>query len=186
MTDFYLTAPDEAALVAALPMLRILDQAGEPCWMAETIYHALDSGVVVVETPAAMNGMTIVAPAVLASGFHANLRLSPWHPGYDAITAAIEPFVVTPTTPSVVFAGEADWGVPASCTKLGLMRALREAGEWSEIRAALQSNPDLWEEWELATELKRTDPLVQGVIAARGYTPDQVDRLIVRATDLVA
>lgn len=75
--------------------------------------------------------------------------------------------------------------VPGSCSKLGLKRALAEIGEWETVRGALATNPDLYEDWELATEIKRTDPLVQAMIAQRGYTDAQVDQLLVRANALV-
>lgn len=75
--------------------------------------------------------------------------------------------------------------VPASCSKLGLKRALAEIGEWEAVKAAIASNPTLQEDWELAQEIRRTDPLVQAMIALRGYSTSQVDQLLVRANALI-
>jgi hypothetical protein len=75
--------------------------------------------------------------------------------------------------------------VPTSCTKLGLKRAFDELGQWANVKAAIASNANAQEEWDLATEIKRVDPLVQGVIAALGLTEAQVDNLLIRATALV-
>lgn len=75
--------------------------------------------------------------------------------------------------------------VPGSCTKLGLKRAFSELGQWAAVKAAIASNPDTQEEWDLAIEIKRTDTLVEGMIAALSLTPEQVDSLLIRANELV-
>lgn len=75
--------------------------------------------------------------------------------------------------------------VPAGASKLGLKRALAERGEWVAVRAALASDPDLAEDWALATEIRRADPLVQAMIAARGYSEEEVDALLIRSAELV-
>ncbi|GEP00622.1 hypothetical protein [Methylobacterium haplocladii] len=96
-------------------------------------------------------------------------------------------FAAPPPPPVVVV-------VPTSASKLGLKRALAETGElavfpepeWPAVKAALASNPDLQEDWDLATEIRRVDPLTQAMIAARSYSPAQVDALLIRANELVA
>lgn len=75
--------------------------------------------------------------------------------------------------------------VPTSCTKLGLKRAFDELGQWTSVKAMIASNPDTQEEWDLAIEIKRTDALVQGMIAALSLTPEQVDGVLIRANALV-
>jgi hypothetical protein len=75
--------------------------------------------------------------------------------------------------------------VPTSCTKLGLKRAFDELGQWAAVKAAIASNPNTQEEWDLAIEIKRTDSLVEGVIAAMSLTSEQVDNLLIRANVLV-
>lgn len=75
--------------------------------------------------------------------------------------------------------------VPASCTKLGLKRAFDEIGQWAAVKAAIAADPDTQEEWDLAIEIKRTDNLVQGMIAGLGLTEEQVDNLLIRANALV-
>ncbi|WP_050629323.1 hypothetical protein [Bradyrhizobium viridifuturi] len=75
--------------------------------------------------------------------------------------------------------------VPASCTKLGLKRAYDELGSWAIVRAAIAADAAVQEEWDLATELRRTDPLVQRMITALGLSDAQVDLLLIRANALV-
>lgn len=58
--------------------------------------------------------------------------------------------------------------VPGSATKLGLKRALADQGGWDSVKAALAADPDLQEDWDLATEIRRSDPLTQAMIAQLG------------------
>ncbi|WP_375782947.1 hypothetical protein ACE10Z_23825 [Bradyrhizobium sp. Pha-3] len=74
---------------------------------------------------------------------------------------------------------------PSSCTKLGLKRAYDELGNWAVVRAAIAADASVQEEWNLATELRRTDPLVQRMIAVLGLSDAQVDQLLIRANALV-
>lgn len=76
--------------------------------------------------------------------------------------------------------------IPESATKLGLMRALREIDLWDAVKAAIAAEADIQEEWDLAIEIKRNDPLTESLIAGLGLSAAQVDELIVRATELVA
>ncbi|MGY4568591.1 hypothetical protein QA639_11865 [Bradyrhizobium pachyrhizi] len=75
--------------------------------------------------------------------------------------------------------------VPSSCTKLGLKRAFDELGTWASVKAAIAADADVQEEWDLATEIRRSDPLVQHMIAVVGLSDEQVDALLVRANALV-
>jgi hypothetical protein len=75
--------------------------------------------------------------------------------------------------------------IPDSCTKLGLKRAFDELGQWPAIKAAIAANPTAQEEWDLAVEIRRTDPIVQGMISAVGLTTEQVDNVLLRANALV-
>lgn len=76
--------------------------------------------------------------------------------------------------------------VPLAATKLGLMRALKEIDLWDAAKAAIASAPDVQEEWDLAIEIRRTDPLTQGMIGALGLSDEQVDQVLIRAAALVA
>ena len=76
--------------------------------------------------------------------------------------------------------------VPTSASKLGLKRALAEIGLWDQVKAAIAADPDAQEEWDLAVEIRRTDPLVQMMIDAMGLTPEQADAILIRANELVA
>lgn len=108
MMDLYLRAPDEAALIEALPMLRGEDENGDPGWQIAGTHHALDVGFTVIREPGiySANGRE-EQPPVIAEGFHANLRLLDGHPDHDAILAACEPFSVKPANPVHQFSGSA-------------------------------------------------------------------------------
>ncbi|UFX42050.1 hypothetical protein HAP47_0022575 [Bradyrhizobium sp. 41S5] len=75
--------------------------------------------------------------------------------------------------------------VPASCTKLGLKRAFDELGTWAAVKAAIAADANVQEEWDLATEIRRADPLVQHMITTISLTDQQVDNLLRRANALV-
>ncbi|WP_316205988.1 hypothetical protein [Bradyrhizobium sp. SZCCHNR3058] len=74
--------------------------------------------------------------------------------------------------------------VPALATKLGLRRVFVEQGRWDQVKAMIAANPDTQEEWDLAIEIKRTDPLAEGLIAAMKLEPADVDAILVRAKQL--
>ncbi|GIQ73177.1 hypothetical protein [Bradyrhizobium sp. RD5-C2] len=75
--------------------------------------------------------------------------------------------------------------LPASCTKLGLKRAFDELGTWAAVKAAIAADANAQEEWDLATEIRRADPLVQHMITIVGLTDPEVDQLLIRANALV-
>ncbi|HWW46310.1 MAG TPA: hypothetical protein VNZ94_00525 [Xanthobacteraceae bacterium] len=75
--------------------------------------------------------------------------------------------------------------VPNTVSKLGLKRALDELGLWGDVKATIASDPDVQEEWDLAIEISRTDRLTLLMIAAMGFTDEEVDQLIIRAHELV-
>jgi hypothetical protein len=81
--------------------------------------------------------------------------------------------------------------VPTTCTRLGLKRALEERGLWPTVRAMIASDPNMQEEWDLATVLQTSDPIVQKAIAGLGQlgvalTPADLAALMIRANELVA
>lgn len=76
--------------------------------------------------------------------------------------------------------------VPVSASKLGLKRALSELGIWDQVKASIASDPDVQEEWSLAVEIRRTDPLVQMMIDSMSLTEEQVDNILIRANELVS
>ncbi|WP_316227749.1 hypothetical protein [Bradyrhizobium sp. SZCCHNR3015] len=83
-----------------------------------------------------------------------------------------------PAAPAPVF-------VPQSASKLGLKRALGEIGRWNEAKALMASNAGVQEEWDLAIEIKRADPLAQIIIAAMSLSDADVDSILIRAAALV-
>lgn len=76
--------------------------------------------------------------------------------------------------------------VPSPASKLGLKRALDEIGMWSQVKAAIASDENVQEEWNLAVEIRRTDPLVQMMIDSMSLTEEQVDNILIRANELVS
>ena len=81
--------------------------------------------------------------------------------------------------------------LPTSCSKLGLKRAFDEKGLWSSVRTMIASQPDMQEDWDLAVELRISDPIVQKAVAGLAFlgialTPDDVQALVTRANELVA
>lgn len=77
--------------------------------------------------------------------------------------------------------------VPVRVSKLGLRRALKEAGLLDTFNAALAgADEDTREEYALAQDLVRTDPLVVAFIGGlKEITPAQIDELFRRAEVLV-
>lgn len=76
--------------------------------------------------------------------------------------------------------------VPTSASKLGIKRAIAEIGLWDQAKAVIAADPDAQEEWDLAIEIRRTDPLTQQLISVMALTPEQVDAILIRANELVA
>lgn len=98
MKPFYLKFEDEAQAIAALEQFRVLamlDTDGElitpACWQTASLTHALDVVGVITKTDADGNAETL-------DGFHVNLMI-------DTLPNELGQFVVTPATPSRVFAG---------------------------------------------------------------------------------
>lgn len=82
-------------------------------------------------------------------------------------------------------------GPTPSCSKLGLKRAFDERGIWPTVRTVIAGNPDMQEDWDLALEIRITDPLVRQAIdglAKQNVTLSYADvlALIARANQLVA
>ncbi|MET3485992.1 hypothetical protein [Methylobacterium sp. 1973] len=80
---------------------------------------------------------------------------------------------------------------PSSCSKLGLKRAFTEKGLWPTVKAMIASDEDMQEDWDLAVELRITDPIVKKAVAGlallgTALTPDDVQALVTRANELVA
>jgi hypothetical protein len=88
---------------------------------------------------------------------------------------------------SLVAAGIAEWGkgpVPDSITPLQAMTSI----EMSEMAVAfgnvMSSNPRAQQMFSLATEIKRTSPIVEGLRLAAGKTAGEIDDLFRLAATL--
>lgn len=93
-----------------------------------------------------------------------------WNPDTSAFDA-IEPPPVPPS-------------VPISVSKLGLLRALRQKGDWSKVKADLAASEDLQEDWDAAQTISRTDRLTESMIATMSYNAAEVDALMIQAEAL--
>jgi|GEM_PF-5144690 len=65
--------------------------------------------------------------------------------------------------------------VPQSVTPLQLVRALRQAGLKAAFDAALDANTEAKEDFALAREIERNDPLVASIATALGKSSGEVD-----------
>lgn len=68
---------------------------------------------------------------------------------------------------------------PAVVTKLGLKRAF--GSDWPGVRAALQAHDDMREEWDLAIEIARADPMVAALGEVLGLSGPEIDRIFEEA-----
>lgn len=72
--------------------------------------------------------------------------------------------------------------VPTSTTKLKLVRSLRAAGKEAQFWAALNAaDANTRNDWELATSISRTDPLVLGFAQALSLTSADLDAIFIAA-----
>lgn len=77
---------------------------------------------------------------------------------------------------------------PTSCTRLGLMRAFSELGLWPQVKAFIAGDETRQEQWDLATTLKLSDPIMVAAIQAFALSGIMIDpvKLATRANELVA
>ncbi len=98
MKPFYLKFTDEAEAADQLAAYRFTDEDGAEQWKTASLTHALDVvGAIAVGGKWDEEGNEIEAPTVL-DGYHVNLMIG-------ELPAELAPYIVTPTTPSRVFAG---------------------------------------------------------------------------------
>ena len=73
--------------------------------------------------------------------------------------------------------------VPSAVTRLQLIRALRELGRKAEFDAAMAAAPaETQEDWNLASVVTRTSPLVSAFAASLGTTGSDLDHIFRLAT----
>jgi hypothetical protein len=81
---------------------------------------------------------------------------------------------------ALVASGVARWGkgpVPESITPLQAMTAIERAGMKPVFDMVMAGNPRAMQMFTLATEVKRTSALVEGLRQAAGKTPGDIDDL---------
>lgn len=75
--------------------------------------------------------------------------------------------------------------IPVSVAKLQLVRALRKQGDWNTVRSAIaQADADTKEDWEIAADIKRVDPIVEVLKIALSLTDAEMNDLFVISADL--
>jgi hypothetical protein len=75
--------------------------------------------------------------------------------------------------------------IPTGTSKLGLKRAFTAMGKWDAVKAAIASDPDTQEDWDLAVVISRNDPIVKSLQAKMDLSDDDVTNIIVMAEELV-
>lgn len=75
---------------------------------------------------------------------------------------------------------------PLSATKLGLKRAMEEAGEWENVKALIAASPEIAEDWSLAIEIRRDDPMFSVFASFGDFTSDEIDAVFRRAVEITA
>lgn len=96
----------------------------------------------------------------------------------DQTAYMTDPVVVTPPVPNP--------GPPTKASKLGIKRALDQIGLWATAKAAIAADPNIQEDWDLAVEISRNDPLTRAIVDALGLTEEQVNQIILTANALTA
>lgn len=71
--------------------------------------------------------------------------------------------------------------VPPEAPKLHLVRQLREMGLWDQVKAYLQGDPVLWEDFQLANSVERHDPIVNYIQGLLGISKEDVDDIFIRS-----
>ncbi len=71
-------------------------------------------------------------------------------------------------------------------SRVKLYRKFRSMGIWEQVKAWMQSQDGVWEEWEYSTTLDEDNELVMGAKAALksdfGLTDDQIETIVSEST----
>lgn len=95
---------------------------------------------------------------------------------YDCATKEERIEALTPEEQTARYVPAPD--IPATVTKLQLKKALQNIDKWSDMKTALKTlTEDEQEDWELAVEVARADPLVAQIGAALGLDSAALDVL---------
>lgn len=74
--------------------------------------------------------------------------------------------------------------VPQSITRIQAMKILKSMGLWETFKSVLSSNQDAQDEWDLATELQRSNEFVTQLMPVLNLTDTQLDDLFTTASTL--
>lgn len=77
------------------------------------------------------------------------------------------------------------WRGTTSCGPLQMRKALRQTGDYAAVTAAMeQADGETQEAWEYASEVRRTDPMIEAMRLVLGKTAEEVDNLFLLAQSL--
>ena len=77
------------------------------------------------------------------------------------------------------------WRETLVCGPLQMRRALRQTGDFAAVQAAMASaDEETREAWEIASEIRRMDPMVEAMRQGLGKTAEEVDQLFLLAQTL--
>jgi hypothetical protein len=95
--------------------------------------------------------------------------------------AWVQQWSVAPLT-----AGEVQsWRNGLICGPLQMRKALRQTGDYAAVTAAMeQADEETQEAWEYASEVRRTDPMIEAMRLVLGKTAEEVDALFLLAQSL--
>lgn len=77
------------------------------------------------------------------------------------------------------------WRSHLSCGPLQMRKALRQLGVMATVQAVMaQADEETQEAWEYASEIKRTDAMIESMRIALGKSEEEVDQLFILAQGL--
>lgn len=74
--------------------------------------------------------------------------------------------------------------MPQSITRIQAMKVMKSMGLWDTFKAVIASNQDAQDEWDLATELQRSNEFVTQLMPALNLTSEQLDAMFIQANTL--
>lgn len=74
--------------------------------------------------------------------------------------------------------------IPQSITRIQAMKVMKSMGLWDTFKAVIASNQDAQDEWDLATELQRSNEFVLALMPILNLTSEQLDELFTQASVL--
>ena len=74
--------------------------------------------------------------------------------------------------------------VPDAISRVQAMKQLKALSKWTTFKTVLATNQDAQDEWDLATELQRSNPFVAMLAPALNMTNADIDTMFINASKL--